>query len=125
VAGVTEIDQAGEQRLVVGITLYQQIVVVGIVVNDAAFEAREARDDLAAEALDMTLDQLAPAELADLFGVVREIVGTLDIPGVVAICARVIKVAKCQIEVRECPADLLEERGRPLLDVDEGCSVQE
>ncbi len=125
VAGVTEIDQAGEQRFVVGISLYQQIVVVGIVVNDAAFEARQARDDLASEALDMAFDQVSPGGLGDLFGEVREIVGALDIPRVVAMCARVVKAAKCQIEVRECPADLLEERGRPLMDVDQGCSVQE
>ena len=100
-------------------------MVVGVVVDDTAFEALEARDDLVAKVLDVSFDQLAPGRLGDLFGKAPEIVRALDVPGVVTVRARMVEVTEGQIEAGEGAADLLEERGRSFAEVDQGRAVQE
>ena len=125
VARVTEVDETGENRLVVGIHPRQQIVVVGVVVDNAALETLEMRDHVVAEVLHVALDQLTPRRLGDLLAPAREVVRAFEVPGVVAMGPRVVEAAQGQVESGERSADLFQELWRTFTDIDQRRTVQE
>ncbi len=121
---VAEVDESGQHRISLGVASHQEIVVVGVVMDDAAFETGQARNDPFSKPDEVALHQIAPGRLGDVLGVVTELMRALDVPDEIPVDSRVVETLEGEIEACEGSADLLEEPRRSLAKTHEWGAVE-
>ncbi len=125
VKAVSKVNEPRQHQIAVGVASHQEVVVVGVVMDDAVLETGKARSDLFPKPVEMALHQLASGRLVDVLRVDTELVRALDVPDEIPVDTGMVEAIEGEIEAGEGAADLLEEPNRPFAKMHEWSAVEE